>query len=338
MNNIFLKVCISSDLIQFQSQLLSFEKEFIYPLTSTENFYISHGADYTRFFERMGDSRYLLAFDGDSIVGMIAVVKKTIYFQGKSYQGFYLADLKIKQSYRGQGIAKAIYWKLLTSVPKYRYAWRWSFCYFVGMVGAKGDVSRAFSGSLPTKLIHSLGYLNIYFVEPSQLKGLSEQIQTQIQASQTLLNAQYPKRLNMLNLSSANDTVINKQATRDLLGIKDIVLQHTGNAMNLCHINLHNLSDTEVIEHLAKSILSDAKTLKTITSLDSSDERDEKNRGTENQLYEQYCFAIDERRTALIDTLAKLGINSESRAHVQGFSLKPGLLKHDYFSLNTDEI
>lgn len=303
-NKVQFKFCAAQELYEFRSELLNFEKEFIYPLNEKENFYISHGKNYSDFFERMGDSRYLLAFLDHQIVGMISVVKKKITFLGKKYSIFYLADLKIKKEYRGKSLSHQFYWELLKLIPVHPYAWQWSFCYFVGMMGKKGDVSHSFGQSLPAKLVKSLAYLKIYFIEPEKLAALPKI---------TFFKDQKNQRV--LNLSSFLNSKSHSMTHSSLFGIKDIVLESSGLVMKIAHVNLDNLTDDEVIQRL--QMLGQMKFA---------------------QPFQQFCFALDERRKGLIDQLKKQQIIAQSRAHVFGFSLFPHLMKYDFLTLNSDEI
>lgn len=303
-HNIRFQVCTARELQPFQSELLEFEKEFLYPLNENENFYISHGKNYAAFFERMGESRYLIAFDQNQVIGMISVVKKKIFFGGKYYSFFYLADLKIRKSYRGQELSHQLYWKLVKAIPTHRYAWKWSFCYFVGMIGEKGDVSHSFRNSVPTKLVRSLGYLKIYFVKLEKLALIKKSFVTKESPSSTVLN-----------LSSLSNNAHSSSEYMSLRGVKDLILESTTQPISICHLNLHDLSDAQVWEQLT-----------TIgqTNLQES--------------YEQCCFAIDECRINLIHQLERNHIIAKSHAHVLGFSLFPHLMRYSFLTLNTDEI
>lgn len=298
------KLCNPIELQEYQDELIKIEKEFIYPLNNEENFFISHGDFYSHFFERMGDPRFLLVFYEEKIIGIISATKKKVKFKNKERNCFYLADLKIKKAYRGQSISNQIYWEILKIIPFYPYAWKASFFYFVGMIGKEGDVSRSFGKSLPAKMVRPIGKLKIYFAEPEALSRLSA-------------SSFDPKNedMNSLNLSSSLNKIKESPNFTSLQGIKDIVLEQSGEAMRMAHVNLNQLTDSQVLFRL-RSICNTKESAK----------------------FDQFCFSLDERRSQLIEFLESQDIVAQSEANILGFSLYPKLFKNSYITLNSDEI
>ncbi len=61
---------ITNDLREkYNSQLLSFENNFTYPFAD-DSFRISHGKNYFRFFDLLGEPYILIAIDKNQIVGI----------------------------------------------------------------------------------------------------------------------------------------------------------------------------------------------------------------------------------------------------------------------------
>ena len=67
--------------------------------------YAHHGERYATFFERMGDAHFLLALDGDEVVGTFAGVGKWAESAGRRIPTVYGADWKIAPAWRGGRLA-----------------------------------------------------------------------------------------------------------------------------------------------------------------------------------------------------------------------------------------
>ncbi|MGE0713141.1 MAG: hypothetical protein AB7N76_20150 [Planctomycetota bacterium] len=76
-----------------------------YPL-GDDRFQVDHGPDYLAFFQRMGDLLYLAAVDGEQVVAVGAGVLRTIpYADGEApRRAWYLCDLKVHPEHRGRRI------------------------------------------------------------------------------------------------------------------------------------------------------------------------------------------------------------------------------------------
>jgi len=83
-------------------KLAEFEKEFVYPLGSSDSFTISHCEDYPLFFRGMGDARIHLAEVSGIIVGAQAVVDRTVSLaDGSEIPAAYFCDTKVVSRMRG---------------------------------------------------------------------------------------------------------------------------------------------------------------------------------------------------------------------------------------------
>jgi hypothetical protein len=83
-------------------KLAEFEKEFVYPLGSSDSFTISHGEDYPLFFRGMGNARIHLAETSGVIVGAQAVVERNVSLaDGTEIPAAYFCDTKVVSQMRG---------------------------------------------------------------------------------------------------------------------------------------------------------------------------------------------------------------------------------------------
>lgn len=95
---------------QYNSQLKQFETELNqwYPLNDTDSFRIDHGANYCKFFERMGKHYINLAVDDHKKIiatgsGVLRKISLNINDRSKS-KVWYICDLKVAPHFRNQWI------------------------------------------------------------------------------------------------------------------------------------------------------------------------------------------------------------------------------------------
>jgi hypothetical protein len=90
--------------------LRSFEREFTYPLGSSNRFHISHGDDYLRFFRAIGRASCFIAEDAGVVLGTIAVVRRRVGMpDGTEKDAAYLADLKARpDALRGRVLLRLV--------------------------------------------------------------------------------------------------------------------------------------------------------------------------------------------------------------------------------------
>ena len=76
--------------------LARFELQFHYPLGTTRSFRISHGRDYTTFFQAMGEARVFVCERRGTVLGTLAAVTRKVRFpSGEMRCVAYLCDLKV---------------------------------------------------------------------------------------------------------------------------------------------------------------------------------------------------------------------------------------------------
>lgn len=302
MTNLRFEYHDSKSLKQFQSDLTEFETEFIYPLDETNNFYISHGSTYSTFFDQMGEARFLLVFLGSNLIGMISVVKKKIRFKDQIFTAMYVADLKLSKPYRGKNISQHIYWEMIKKIPTISFAWGWSVCFFVGMIGQKGSIINTLQHPFFKFLITEFGTMSIYFSSPKILATLPEFLEFD-----TLTNN------SILCLSSIKNN-LNPEPYVQLTGIKDIILTSTKEPLPLVHFQSNGKSPRKFIEELR--LLGNKYINEQIT----------------------FCFSIDSRFEKVISFLETHGVTTTSKAIVGGFYLDPIFSQFTSVSINTNEI
>lgn len=72
-----------------------------YPL-GEDTFQLDHGADYFRFFDRLGELSYYVAVDEGEVVAVGCAMLRTLAFGKETKRAWYVADLKVRPDRRGQ--------------------------------------------------------------------------------------------------------------------------------------------------------------------------------------------------------------------------------------------
>ena len=82
--------------------LARFELQFRYPLGPTRSFRISHGRDYTTFFQAIGEARIFVGERRGTVLGTLAAIARVVRFpSGETRLVAYLCDLKVAPHARG---------------------------------------------------------------------------------------------------------------------------------------------------------------------------------------------------------------------------------------------
>tara|TARA_A100000171_G_scaffold45918_1_gene50195 strand:+ start:886 stop:1770 length:885 start_codon:yes stop_codon:yes gene_type:complete len=287
----------SSELRPLQDELLKFEEQFIYPFDSKRFFYISHGKDYTAFYDKIGETCFFLGYKDNQIKAVIALVKKKVEFRSETLKAIYLGDLKIDYRLHQYKAMETFISDLFSNSKAIAFYELPDLIFFVSMAGKKGSILRGFKekNSLHKKVKH-LGTVMIYMIEPQKLKKIRT-------------FPFFDENLNLLNLSPKPESkmVISNQGCKDLQFISE------NKKMNLAHINLGALQGSQLLQRIQKA------------GVESEDK------------YDILCFALDTKRTSVINLLKNQGIVAGSKADVGSF-----LFGHDYFetplTINTNEI
>jgi GNAT superfamily N-acetyltransferase len=162
------------DLAPYVEGLRALERDIEYPIQDgQDSFRIDHGAEYHPFFSALGDAYFLVALDGERVVGSLAGMAREAIMQGEARPATYLADIKVARDRRGRGLPRRmIQWAFLQMLrdPEMR---RWRYAYLAAMRGARGDVMRTVRGMHPGRLVSPAATLALYFVAPEALAALS---------------------------------------------------------------------------------------------------------------------------------------------------------------------
>jgi hypothetical protein len=216
------------ELGQYQDGLRRLEAGIPYPIgDGADHFRIDHGPRYADFFSGLGEAHFLLALDGDDVVGSCAAVGRFAEGGGKRVAALYGADLKIAAAYRGGALARRFLYRGFVDVfrPSTRRRWPWRIVYIAAMRGERGDVMRSARGPFnPMKLARAAARLSVYFARPEELAALPHQ------------RCPPPPASGGLNLSP--DTAPRPDGTVSTKGRKDLRLDSTGEPWSLVHVPL----------------------------------------------------------------------------------------------------
>ena len=97
---------VASERSRFQPGIVAIEQSATYPL-GDDFFQIDHGSNYFAFFDRLGEVKYHLAMDGDTVAAVGAgVLRQISYYQGEAPRpAWYLCDLKVHPNYQRQRLS-----------------------------------------------------------------------------------------------------------------------------------------------------------------------------------------------------------------------------------------
>lgn len=189
----------------YQERLAALERLASYPL-GRDRFQISHGADYFAFFDRMGATHFFVALEGERVAAAGCGVLRRVPFRrgARPRRTWYLCDLKVHPEFRRRHIPL----RMLRAgfCPRYLYAPRG---YGISMNPGDGSPNRVVRlvqhwRWSPLRLVGNLG---IYSLDAAAMRDVWEVVE----------RARGP-----LSFSSPR-------------GIKDIVLESTGQPMPLLH-------------------------------------------------------------------------------------------------------
>ncbi len=154
--------------------LRAIERVQEYPIADgADAFTIDHGDDHGAFFTRLGnDARFVLALDGDRVLGGVAGVVRNVRVAGRMVTAIYGADWKIARELRGGRASRQMMAWAFSLIWRHPELFTWRLGYVAAMRGARGDVMRATRGVHPARLAGRLARLAVYFVPPERLASL----------------------------------------------------------------------------------------------------------------------------------------------------------------------
>ncbi|MBL4703372.1 MAG: hypothetical protein JKY54_02565 [Flavobacteriales bacterium] len=281
--------------------LSELERGIRYPIDDgKDHFTISHGEQYTPFFESMGKPRFMAVVDDGKTIGLTTGVWKDAVIRGKKRTALYSADTKLRKDYRGKKIASKMLIRALWAYLRGSKYHGWDLIYFAAMVGKKGDISRTFKKFHLGNLASPKVQFKIFFVDPPKL--------AQIEINNG--NDGLQKFKQKVDLSPNNKGVVSNR------GKKDLTFDSNGQVWDLAHINLD----------LEQPILIQLKS--------AGEALVDKNEGA------LACFAIDSKMSLELSALKKNGITTETHCNLFTFSwpFKVNVKKGDLVNLSTAEI
>jgi len=191
---------------KYQDSIRELERGVTYPL-GDDRFAIDHGHDYFAFFRRLGELAYFVALDSERVVAVCAAVMRRLpRFAGAiAEKAWYVCDLKVHPDYRNQRIP----WQLFLHGFPGKYA-RCQRGYAISMNPGDGSANRVVRMATRFQLapISLAATLGIYSLAADRMRDV-----------EGVLN----RRLGPLGYLN-------------LVGAKDIILQSTGGAMPLLHL------------------------------------------------------------------------------------------------------
>lgn len=189
----------------YQEELSRLEDEMTYPLGS-EFFKISHGNNYLRFFQRLGDVHLYVLLDGKKIAGVACgVIRMVLDRKGQKQKTWYLCDLKIRKEYRGNGWT--LRWLGKVFIGKYLLCRR---AYGISMNPGDGSPNKVLKllQKFRWAKFSSAGNLHIYSLSQPELSQHHEYLNKEMHGFGLI----------------------------QLRGIKDIVMQPSQKVMELYHL------------------------------------------------------------------------------------------------------
>jgi hypothetical protein len=287
--------------------LRALEREIEYPIDDgRDTFRIDHGTEYHKFFSTLGEAQFVLALDGDRVVGTIAGMMRQACARGTMIPSVYGADIKIAREYRGQGIVQRMLFFALRDMVRQGELTTWRYAYIAAMRGARGDVMRTVKGAHLGRLARPAATLGVYFVAPEKLASLS------------IDDAPKPPRVDEgLDLSPARAALIEPPGLTSTAGRKDLFLRSTGAPWPLVHLPLGpsgwGASWGRYLKTCGEALVA---------------------RGTAGPA----CFAIDLRLDDHVSWLARNGVERGAVATVYALNLSLRAMRPKWVHLATSEI
>ena len=220
--NYTFEVIAPGNVKSYLKQLRGLEESIQYPLEDGEGtFTIDHGKDYYPFFTQQGDkTRFVIIKANSEVIGVSVGMWKKILLFNKTYNGLYVADLKINPDYRKKEIVKQLLWHLLIRWPLTKDYKGWNFSFFCTMLKNNQGVERSFKGFNPAKLARPIVLFNIYMVKPTVLLSLDLKTLPKIHSE------------DCINLSPRRKELI---LWND--GIKNIISSNSNSVFNFGHLH-----------------------------------------------------------------------------------------------------
>ena len=288
----------------YLADLRRLEAAIKYPIgDGSDHFTIDHGDTYDAFFSGLGAAMFMIAVDGDELVGVFAGIERTARCDGATVKTVYGADFKLAERVRGGSLSRRMIWKGFLMGMSPQFLRRWRVAYVTAMRGAHGDVMRSVRGFHAARLARPGARLAVYFVEPERLAALRVD------------GAPPPPPTTGMDLSP--DPASRPPGLASTAGRKDLRLQSTGAPWPLVHLPLGPSSWTP--SHAAYLQRAGAALVA-------------------EKLPGPACFALDERLADHIGWLAAAGIRPGAVCTIYTFGLPGAPKPSPWVHLATSEI
>ena len=208
----------------YQSRIADLEKGTSYPL-GEDRFEIDHGEDYFAFFTRLGQLHYYVVLDGERIVAVVAAILRRVPPANRQEPKsvWYLCDLKVHPEYRGRYLPLSIF--------AHAFAKLYPRCVRGYAISMDADRKR------PNRVALMLKRFPLAPMSIATKLGIISLNAKQMQEVEPVLQEHFG-RISYLSLA----------------GKKDIILQSTGSAMPLLHVQFGPCAEQGYTEPLESYI------------------------------------------------------------------------------------
>lgn len=246
--------------------------------TWDDSFTISHGKEYSAFGHFVGDPSFILVEHDGLVVACLALIRKCIAYKECEYKALYIGDLKIDPAYQMTRLAHELYMYTSHIIATNKDLRERALTYFIAI--------QLKTGGDFTSIKHEGSPLS--FFKELGLIDLFEIVPEALAGIEVNNLEEHVAESDLLNLSPGNQGPL-----VDLRGIKDFVYQ--GKSAESVHIALGTACNRDFLEKL-------------------------KSAGQKAALrsYRTCCFALDTRRTQLLDYLKKYAFTPKVRIKVYG--------------------
>ena len=209
--------------------LRAIERATEYPIADgADAFTIDHGAEYTRFFTMLGnDARFVLALEGDRVVGGLAGVLRNVRIRGRMVPALYGGAWTVAPDWRGRNVSRPMMSWALSLLYKQPALLTWRYGYVAAMRGKRGDVMRAARGVHPARLTGKAARLAVYFAPPDKLAAID---------ASGAPSPPHPE--DGTDLSFVPTGTVDEPGLTSTAGRKDLCLRSTGKPWPLVHLPL----------------------------------------------------------------------------------------------------
>lgn len=273
-----LRIVDAAGLTPWVQGLRALEADISYPIDDgRDRFTIDHGAHYHPFFSSLGDARFLVATEGDAVLGGLVGVFRDAREGERTLPAVYLCDYKVAPAQRGRGTARAMATHALSQAITDRSLWRWKLAYAAAMRGERGDVMRSARGVHAAKLLRPEATLAVYFAKASSLAALDD------------AHCPSPPASPGLDLSPYAVAGCEGPGVTSTAGRKDLRLASTGASWPLAHLPL---GPRDWAPSLGAYLHACGRYVTAASGGDATT-----------------CFAVDRRLASQVDWLASQGVS-----------------------------